>query len=68
MVAALSFKDIKKPECDEREKQVTIAMQVVLQLENSVSQALLGLLKLCTSLEDAQMADFLESVSTSRSQ
>ncbi|CAG5131492.1 unnamed protein product [Candidula unifasciata] len=54
------LQDVKKPECDEWGSGLE-AMQVALQLEKSVNQSLLDLHKLCTSHEDAQMADFLET-------
>lgn len=54
------LQDIKKPERDEWGSGLE-AMQVALQLEKSVNQALLDLHKLCSNHEDAQMADFLES-------
>ncbi|CAL1549034.1 unnamed protein product [Lymnaea stagnalis] len=53
------LQDVKKPERDEWGTGLD-AMQVALQLEKSVNQSLLDLHKLCTSHEDAQMADFLE--------
>ncbi|KAH9518502.1 hypothetical protein Btru_016964 [Bulinus truncatus] len=54
------LQDIKKPDRDEWASGLE-AMQVALQLEKSVNQSLLDLHKLCTSHEDPQMADFLES-------
>ncbi|CAL1526703.1 unnamed protein product [Lymnaea stagnalis] len=54
------LQDIKKPDRDEWGTGLE-AMQVALQLEKSVNQSLLDLHKLCTSHDDAQMADFLES-------
>jgi ferritin heavy chain len=54
------LQDIKKPERDEWGTGHD-AMQVALQLEKSVNQALLDLHKLCASHEDAQMVDFLET-------
>jgi len=54
------LQDIKKPERDEWGTGLE-AMQVAMQLEKSVNQSLLDLHKLCSSHDDAQMADFLES-------
>ncbi|GFO28273.1 ferritin [Plakobranchus ocellatus] len=54
------LQDIKKPERDEWGTGAE-AMAVALQLEKSVNQSLLDLHKLCSSHEDAQMADFIES-------
>jgi len=54
------LQDIKKPERDEWGTGLE-AMQVALQLEKSVNQALLDLHKVCSSHDDAQMADFIES-------
>lgn len=54
------LKDIKRPERDEWGTGLE-AMQVSLQLEKEVNQSLLDLHKLCSSHDDAQMADFLES-------
>lgn len=52
--------DIKKPDRDEWGTGLD-AMTVALSLEKSVNQALLDLHKTCTSHDDAQMADFLET-------
>lgn len=57
---SIKLKDIKKPDRDEWGSALD-AMQVALQLEKSVNQSLLDLHKVCTSHDDAQMADFLES-------
>lgn len=54
------LQDIKKPDRDEWGTGLE-AMQVALQLEKSVNQALLDLHKVASSHEDAQFADFLES-------
>lgn len=54
------LQDIKKPDRDEWGTGLE-AMQVAMQLEKSVNQSLLDLHKLCSSHDDAQMADFLES-------
>jgi len=54
------LQDIKKPERDEWGNALE-AMQVTLQLEKSVNQSLLDLHKICSSHDDAQMADFIES-------
>jgi len=54
------LQDIKKPDRDEWGTGLE-AMQVALQLEKSVNQSLLDLHKVCSSHEDAQMADFIES-------
>jgi len=54
------LQDIKKPDRDEWGTALE-AMQVALQLEKSVNQSLLDLHKVCTSHDDAQMADFLET-------
>jgi len=54
------LQDIKKPERDEWGTALE-AMQVTLQLEKSVNQSLLDLHKVCSSHDDAQMADFIES-------
>jgi len=54
------LQDIKKPDRDEWGSALE-AMQVALQLEKSVNQSLLDLHKVCTSHDDAQMADFLET-------
>ncbi|MGK1893580.1 ferritin family protein, partial [Klebsiella pneumoniae] len=53
------LQDIKKPEFDD----ITClkAMEIALSLEKEVNQSLLDLHKLCSSHEDAQMADFIES-------
>jgi len=52
--------DIKKPDRDEWGTGLD-AMTVALSLEKSVNQSLLDLHKICTSHDDAQMADFLET-------
>merc|ERR1719229_1349674 len=54
------LQDVKKPERDEWGSGLD-AMQVALQLEKSVNQSLLDLHALCSSHNDAQMADFIES-------
>jgi len=54
------LQDIKKPDRDEWGTGLE-AMQVALQLEKSVNQSLLDLHKVCSSHDDAQMADFIES-------
>lgn len=51
---------ILKPEHDEWGTALE-AMKVTLHLEKSVNQSLLDLHKICTSHDDAQMADFLET-------
>jgi len=54
------LQDVKQPERNEWGTGLE-AMQVALQLEKSVNQSLLDLHKLCSSHDDPQMADFLES-------
>jgi len=54
------LQDIKRPQRDEWGTGLE-AMQVALELEKSVNQSLLDLHKLCSSHDDAQMADFIES-------
>jgi len=54
------LQDIKKPDRDEWGTGLE-AMQVAMQLEKSVNQSLIDLHKVCSSHEDAQMADFIES-------
>jgi len=53
------LQDIKKPDRDNWETGLD-AMQVALQLEKSVNQALLDLHKVADSHTDAQMMDFIE--------
>jgi len=54
------LQDVKKPAQDEWGTGLD-AMKVALQLERDVNQSLLDLHKVCSSHDDAQMADFLES-------
>merc|ERR1739838_647879 len=54
------LQDIKKPSNDEWGNGLE-AMQVALQLEKSVNQALLDLHKIADGHGDAQMCDFIES-------
>merc|ERR1712170_79445 len=54
------LQDIKKPDRDDWGTGLE-AMQVALQLEKSVNQALLDLHKVADSHSDAQMCDFIES-------